>query len=257
MIEMTAQHPSRDARFPVLEGQKIWVTIERDGSSPEKIDANLEDISRKGMKLRVAAFPSLKEAIVLKVVVPELGVDLSIDAQVCWTRPAPDDAWYLGCSLHPDLPEKLLTDLAVKGYLQRRREPRQPVDLPGTMRCEGSPDVVPARVLDYSTGGFRLASSCTAATGRRLLLRFDEQAADTEPVVAKTMWQVQTPAGHQIGCTFVNRDGHRIFLEMLRRNQGSPHADRASGRRRSRWPLLALAALTGVFIFRYFFLAQS
>ncbi len=255
MIKSTEQHPSREARYPVLQGRRIGVTIVRDTSPPDTIEANLVDVSRKGVKLLVADCPSMEEAVVLNLAVPEIGLDLSVDAQICWTRTAPNDAWHLGCVLNPELPEELLTDLAVQGYLQRRRDPRYPIDLSATMRCEGSLDPVPARVLDYSVGGFRLESSHRAAPGRRLLVRFDEGPACRDLVVAKTMWQAQTDSGHQMGCTFVNREGHRIFQEVLRKAQGGSAADPAAGRQRSRWLLLALAAtVAGVAALRFFLL---
>jgi hypothetical protein len=123
------------------------------------------------------------------------------------------------------------------------------------MRCEGSRDPVPARVLDYSIGGFRLESSHRAAPGRRLLIRFDEGPACQDLVVAKTMWQAQTGSGHQMGCTFVNREGHQIFQEVLRQALGRPAANPAARRQKSRWLLLALAAtVAGVVAFRFFWL---
>lgn len=255
MIKSTEQHPSREARFPVLQGRRIGVTIVRDTSPPEKVEAELVDVSRKGMKLLVADCPSMEEAVVLNLSVPEINLDLDIDAQICWTRSAPNDAWYLGCVLNPELPDKLLTDLAVQGYLQRRRDPRYPIDLSATMRCEGSPDPVPARVLDYSIGGFRLESSHRAVPGRRLLVRLDEGPAGRHLVVARTMWQAQTDGGHQMGCTFVNREGHQIFQDVLRNALGRPAGDPDARRQGSGWLLLTLAAaVAGLAAFRFFLL---
>lgn len=256
MIDTSEKLPVREARYPLLEGRAIKVTVERSGGMPpQEIDAELVDVSLGGVKLRVPACPGMQEAVVLRMAAPEIELDLSVDAEVCWTRPAPDDAWYLGCVLNPKLPEKLLTDLAVNGYVQRRRDPRMPIDLPATMRGEGSLDSVPVRLLDYSTGGFRLTSPHTATTGQRLLLRFGEGQQTSDLVVAKTMWQARTADGHQIGCTFVNRDGHRVFQDFLQTKKNPTVAEAGDVLRKSRWPLLTLAALVGILIFRYFYFA--
>jgi hypothetical protein len=45
-----------------------------------------------------------------------------------------------------------------------------------------------------------------------------------------------------------------MFQELLRKNQAPPAAERTVIPSRSRWPLLALAALAGALVFRYFFL---
>jgi hypothetical protein len=255
MIETPEKLPAREARYPLLEGRVIKATVERQGGlPPEEIDAELVDVSMGGVKLLVSKCPAMQEAVVLKMVAPEIELDLSVNAEVCWTRPAPGDAWYLGCTLNPKLPEQLLTDLAVKGYVQRRRDPRIPIDLPASMRSEGSLESVPVRLLDYSTGGLRLAAPHTAATGQRLLFRFGEGPNVSDLIVAKTMWQAQTSDGHQIGCTFVNRDGHRIFQDVVRAINEPTVAKPVELLTRSRWPLLALAALVGILIFRYFFL---
>ncbi len=255
MIETSEKLPARDARFPLLEGRTIRVTVERQGSlPPEEIDAELVDVSLGGMKLLVSKSPAMQEAVVLKMVAPEIELDLSVDAQVCWTRPAPGGASYLGCTLNPKLPEQLLADLAVKGYVQRRRDPRMPIDLPASMRSEGSSESVPIRLLDHSTGGIRLAAPHTTSTGQRLLLRFGEGPNASDLIVAKTMWQAQTSDGHQIGCTFVNRDGHRIFQDIVRAISEPTGAEPVELLTRSRWSLLTLATLVGILIFRYFFL---
>ena len=88
MIETTDKPPQRKARFPILEGRRIRLTMERDGALPAKIDAELVDISHRGVKLRVSDCPSMEEKAVLKLVVPEIHLDLSVEAHICWTRPA-------------------------------------------------------------------------------------------------------------------------------------------------------------------------
>jgi hypothetical protein len=238
----------------LLEGRSIKVTIERNNNGPpEQIDAELVDISPGGVKLSVSTCPGMQEAVVLKFAAPELDLDLTVDAQVCWARPASDDDWHLGCALNPRLPERLITDLAMNGYVQRRRDPRLPIDLSADMRCEGSIEPLSVRLLDYSTGGFRVEASGSAAIGQRVLLRFDD-SDESRLVVARTMWHLQTATGHEIGCTFVNRDGHRIFRDIIRSREKPSVVKPIADAVRSHWPLLIVAALTGITIFRYFFL---
>jgi hypothetical protein len=243
-MEMTGPFPGREARFPVLVGQSIAVTVERsDDVEPQLIDGELIDVSRSGLKLSMSDAPAVREAVVVRLSVPEIDLDLRIDAKVCWSQPAPRDRWYMGCALNPKLPEQVLTKLAIAGYLQRRQDERHAIDLAVRMRCEGTQTVAPAQLLDYSLGGLRLSSPQSAELGQRLLLELDQGPNCREQVVARTVWELSTKNGHEIGCTFVNKDGFRAFREFLSRHRKAAAATRTTVRKMSRHRLLVLATL--------------
>jgi hypothetical protein len=248
--DMLAQAPplaAREIRFPVQKGKSIKVTIERrDGPPLQEIEGEVIDISRAGVKLSVSSCPGMQEAVVLNVLVPEIDLELSIDATVCWSRPGPGETWYLGCVLHPPLPDKVLTDLAIQGYLQRRRDPRHSIDLAATMWCEGILESARVRLADYSTGGIRILSPRAATAGQRLRLQFDEGCGPGDQIVAKTAWQFKRSDGYEIGCAFVSKNSYQVFRDLLPPSDTKAVAKPTSRPRlpHPRW--LALAAAVAI-----------
>jgi hypothetical protein len=252
MLATAPQLPPRETRFPVQEGKSIKVTIERrDGPPMQEIEGEVVDISHAGIKLSVSSCPGMQEAVVLNVLVPEIDLELSIDAQVCWSRPGPGETWYVGCTLHPQLPDNVLTDLAVQGYLQRRRDARHPTELAATMWCEGILESSPVQLADYSTGGIRILSPRAATTGQRVRLQFDEGSDQAGQVVAKTAWQLKNADGYEIGCAFVSKDSYQVFQGLLPSRMTEPAAQAKcwSPTSRPRW--LALAAVVAIAALTY------
>jgi hypothetical protein len=247
MISTIEKLPARDARFPVVEGKTIRVTIERCGDlSTEELGAQLLDISSGGVKLSVMSCPEMHEAVVLKIVLPEIDLHLRVDAKVCWSRPGPGETWYLGCALQPTLPNQVLTDLAINGFLQRRRDPRRPVDVSAQMRCEGAVEAADVQIVDFSSGGLRIRSPQQAEMGQRLLLQLEDGADAAGSFMAKVAWQLRGEDGYELGCTFVNKDGPQLLRDAL--PDDDDVADEKAGAPRSRlrgW-LLAMALLLAV-----------
>ena len=216
MISTIEKLPARDARFPVVEGKTIRVTIERCGDlSPEELNAALLDISSGGVKLSVTACPAMHEAVVLRIVLPEIDLDLRVDAKVCWSRPGPGETWYLGCALLPTLPVRVLTDLAINGFLQRRRDPRRPIDVSAQMRCEGAAEAADVQIVDFSSGGLRIRSPQQAEVGQRLLLQLEDRPDVASSFMAKAAWQLRRDDGYELGCTFVNKEGPQLLHDAM------------------------------------------
>ena len=121
-----------ESRHALCEDRSVNVTIQRgEGRSPSQIPAELIDISRTGVKLAAPSCPAIDDALVLKLQFPSVDLDLSVEAKVCWAQPAEQESWRLGCTLTPKLPADVLTRLAVGGYIQRRRNTRHSLDVPG------------------------------------------------------------------------------------------------------------------------------
>jgi c-di-GMP-binding flagellar brake protein YcgR len=249
----TSEHwPPREARFPVVEGKTIRVKIERRGdASAKEFDAELIDISHGGVKLSAASCPAIREAVLLRLVLPEIDLDLQVDARVCWSRPGPGELWYLGCALQPSLPDRVLTDLAINGFLQRRRDPRRQVDLGAQMRCEGVPEAVDVRIVDFSSGGLRIRSPQEAEMGQRLLLQLEDGPDATDSFLAKAAWQLRREDGYELGCTFVNKEGPELFHGVLHDDDDATGGTARDPRRRSRGRLLALVLLLAVLLLAY------
>jgi hypothetical protein len=194
----------------------------------------------------------MQEAVVLRIILPAIDLDLRVDAKVCWSRPGPGETWYLGCALKPVLPDHVLTDLATNGFLQRRRDPRHPIDVSAEMRCEGTGEASDVRILDFSSGGLRLRSPRQAEVGQRLLLQLTEGGDPTSSsFMAKAIWQLQRDDGHEIGCTFVNKDGPHLLHDVLPDNNHAADEKIHSRRSKSRWWLLAAVLLLAILVAAY------
>jgi hypothetical protein len=252
MISTTEKLPAREARFPVVEGKTIRVTLERSGDpSSEELDALLLDISNGGVKLSVTSCPAIDEAVVLRIMLPDIDLDLRVDAKVCWSRPGNGEMWYLGCALMPALPDHVLTELAINGFLQRRRDPRRPVDLRAHMRCEGAGEPADVQIVDFSSGGLRIRSPQQAETGQRLLLQVGERADAAGSFMAKVAWQLRRDDDYELGCTFVNKDGPQLLRDALPDDDDAADARASKPRSQSRGWLLAAALLLAVLAAAY------
>ena len=104
---------------------------------------------------------------------PEITDDFTVAASVCWARTAGGTSWRLGCSFAHELPESLLSQLAVHGYIDRREGDRRAVGVPAVVQWEASREVTNMQLQDVSPGGFNLLSPVTAASGTRLRLVLD------------------------------------------------------------------------------------
>lgn len=208
----------REPRCCILEDGMVGVRVERvRGSAPGMIDAELIDISRSGVKLRVASCPALGEEVVLRLEVPSADLDLALSAKVQWTRAVADETWRIGCALASELPEHILSRLAVNGYIQRRQDERHATDIGGKARWELDRHPFPVRIVNFSAGGFCIACPREERerAGERLLLEFDGEEAGSAFVVGRSVWLLDVGDSHRIGCTFVNREGHRLLRRML------------------------------------------
>jgi hypothetical protein len=252
MISTGDKLPARETRFPVVDGKSIRVTIKRCGDmSAEELDAQLLDISTGGVKLTVTSCPAVQEAVVLRIVLPEINLDLRVDARTCWSRPGTGETWYLGCALKPKLPDQVLTDLAINGFLQRRRDPRRPTDLSAQMRCEGTAEVADVQICDFSPGGLRVRAPQPVEMGQRLLIQLPEGSGAAGHFIAKTTWQLRRDDGYELGCTFVNKEGLQLIHDALLEDRDAADEKARPPRRRSRGWWLAAALLLAALLAAY------
>ena len=202
----------RDNRYKGLQGEDVKVVIERKTEGePEEVVARLLDISRGGAKLTVTACIPFEEAVRLKIDIPDLHVELVIAADVCWTRPADDGGWMLGCAFKPKLPEDALDQLAKGGYVDRRRHARTPLVLRATACWELGETSIPVRLQDASEGGFAMLCPQLGETGQRLLLHLCNDDGSPASIPAKIQWRLKTGDEYLIGCSFSNEKDFELL----------------------------------------------
>lgn len=254
----TADVGSPDSHYQVRDPQAIKVVVQRAGppmegkharpsarSSPAEADAELLDISPSGVKLRVFACLPMYEALVIRLEVPGLDRALSLPATVCWTQPAGPANWRLGCAFAHELPGHVLADLAAEGYLDRRKDRRQAVDVEGSARWELSEVSIPVRLVNISAGGFCIRCSQSGHVGERLLLELEDGRRAPVSAHARAVWQLAAAEGWLIGCVWATRKDHDLVRRSVAWNAASERADGSCPRRR---PAVRLAVLVAVLV---------
>jgi hypothetical protein len=139
--------------------------------------------------------------------------------------------------LSKELPDEVLTKLAVHGYLQRRQHTRYAVDIPGSVRWELTRANFPVRVTDFSDGGFCMLCAEEARVGDRFALELQSERDQRSPILAKANWTSKTPEGYKIGCEFLGNEAPG----RMRRCVGDAAGAHPCSVRRWSWRL-ALAA---------------
>jgi hypothetical protein len=215
--ELTAKGAAarRESRFRAGE-QPVRVVFERSGGdAPCELDAELLDFSVYGTRLLLSSPARFHEAVTLRLENDEIGLHISVAANVCWIRKHDAETWRLGCAFEPALPEETLEELFRYRVLDRRQDTRLPVHALGAAQWELSREPAPVQLVDLSEGGCCLQSPVAAPPNSRLVLYLDRRDGTKIDVAARTQWQVQRDNGWLIGCQFVSCRGHDQVRDAL------------------------------------------
>ncbi len=191
------------------------ITIQRVAADDnDMFDAELVDLSTGGAKFVVPNCLHFCEAVELRIHVSEIGLDISVNAQVCWMRTNEDGTWIVGCSFTPGISEEILLELGVGGYIDRRREQRHHANISATASWQLDKEQTPVVVSDYSTAGFCLSTPKVGTVGQRIILRL-ESAEESHTIAGMVQWQVKAHDTRLMGCTFTNGDGFRHLRAVV------------------------------------------
>jgi hypothetical protein len=218
----------------------VKVAVQRAaGLPPFKQEADLLDIWKDGAKLLASYCPQIQETLHLEIKIPELGHEISLPATVRWRQPASGDTWRLGCAFAETLPENVLGQLAVLGYVERRKDPRQKVNIEAHARWELAKEEIPIRIVSISAGGLGITCPQTGKIGERLLVRLGDDQTGPVFVHARAVWQMPVGGDFLIGCALASRADH----ELLRGSLGLPAAGRLANAWASQWKSVLVLAL--------------
>jgi hypothetical protein len=204
----------RDPRYEIKKGNDVAVTIRTPRGSCECVSAELVNISVGGAKFKTSKPFSVKDMVAVEIAVEHPRRRIEASAEVCWMAPAAGDGWWLGCSLRPRIPEKVLHDFAMAGILERREHPRESVSLPTIAKWELTGETVAARILDFSRGGFCLLLQTEGKLGERVLVQFDREGKGEIQVHGKALWQTENRDGFMIGCEILHPQDFNVLKEM-------------------------------------------
>ena len=210
------------------------------------------DLSQGGAKLGLREPLPIKAQVRLRLVSEALASDVNLDGNVCWSRPAGNGLWWMGCAFDEPIPDEQIDELAMAGGLERRRESRSPQDATAFVRWELAPEPVKVRLVDLSRGGFALIMPSRPAVGDRLSLCFEIRNAAEVPIMARVQWFQVHSNGYIVGCTFLGRDEFTACRQRIEiHNPQSPAPTPQSMRY---WAAILLGVVTAAvssFILRY------
>jgi hypothetical protein len=214
----------KDPRFKIRSGQALEVTLAQNGARPDQsVLARLIDISRGGAKLSLSSPVLFNSDALLRLKSASLGLDLTMTAGMCWSRPEEDRGWLLGCSFSPRLPLEVLSRLIESDVLERRTAARRPRRIPITAQWELDPAPIPGYLWDVSEGGFCFLSPSKA--GEQVTISPVETRRSTA-IQARRQWALEVGGGYVVGCSYLNAGDHRFFEDL----QGyvEPQSDRGA-----------------------------
>jgi hypothetical protein len=242
-----------DPRYELRAAGRLAVRVERAaGLPPVEAGVKLVDISREGVKLLASSRLHIHETVTIRIEVPEVRRDFSLPARVCWSHPAKGESWRLGCTFTQDLHEDVLDQLAVLGYIERRKDPRQTVDAEAWAVWELAEQGFPVRIVSLSPGGFCICCPQAGKIGARLLLEFGNGEDRPVRIHGRAVWQATADGYCLMGCALASRGDYELLCSSVKpaldsrpfgRTWNMPSRSKAeTGSARSR-PALKLAAV--------------
>lgn len=205
----------REERYRLTDPLAVSVEIETDSDGEStKLDAELVDISRGGVRLRSRTSVSEKDGLTITIVSKGFSKSLSARAQVCWTTLAPKGRYWLGCSIEPKIPQALLDHLAANGILERRQDARQKVAITLFACWELDPTEFEVSILNIARGGICLSISQDGNPGDRICLTLPGDNQRTTYVLATVCWQVKTDDGYVVGCRFCHQTSYEKLMQL-------------------------------------------
>ncbi|MEM6363234.1 MAG: PilZ domain-containing protein [Planctomycetota bacterium] len=178
------------------------------------LPCDLSDISCGGCAVRVKLGEHVDVQVgVLRLVDPELGINLDVAGKLCWKQQTSVGVNTFGFRFRQRLEASMIDQLINQGVVTRRQVHR--------VRCDGEIDVRRAHgkepvgyavLEDCSSTGVRLSMDVLPEVGERLLLSSESGRSGSVSVV----WSSTGSEGHHCGCLFVNVRSSRSINDAVR-----------------------------------------
>lgn len=238
----------REPRYHVNPEFNIRVAVRRAAMPNQEISGKVVDMSQSGARLVLESSVQFQEAITVYLVCEEMGLDIALSSNVCWLRQGrgPEE-WVLGCAFDPELPADYLEDFFRNGLLERRSNPRLPLDMEARALWELSNEPAPIRLVNVSQCGFCMTTSNMVEVGRRVRLFVDRANRPELQIDGRIQWAMRNGEEQVLGCHLVNTSGYdsigelAAIAEASMQPQGKPKPEPLSA-----WRLLFYTALTAL-----------
>ena len=209
-----SSYVEREKRFSVqdLKLEVIVNRVDREDSS-EYYFANVVNVSRRGMKLRVPCRLRFGEKIQIRLVSTDDDLHYFGVGTILRVRSNSEDTWEISCSLETELHPELMDSIVSDAGEERRKQPRLPFDRDVFLQREGAIAFVPAQVVNVSEGGFCIVAPESIGTNQRLKFQIENSNGKRKQVVGDVCWQAKSDKGYRIGCSFVDARSHKALID--------------------------------------------
>ena len=203
---MTQWRP-RSPRYEIVRADGIAVELKQLSGEDQYVTfpAQLKQISQGGARLITQRPLRLDERFVVSVKFDATAFESIVDARVAWARPLRGEDWLMGCEFTPELPEQLLDDLALNGFINRREKGRILVRTPVNVRQDSCPEMSQGNIVDFSHGGLCLESEFASQLEEQLQLIVGTNGSQKQANML-VRWRIESHESlHVMGCEFVHR----------------------------------------------------
>lgn len=231
----------RATRYRVTEPDGIGLCVRYAGEPLQTVE--LIDISTAGCCFR--ADRKFDRDSRLEIAFGVDGFEHATIVRTRWATPMAKSGWLIGVEFEQPTSIDSLDKLAGKGFIDRRQDQRRVVQLPVEIRTELDSRFVPAELVDYSGGGFRVdADIAIASAGERLMLKVPVEQGN-RAVYGKVAWtkEVDEPKRFLIGCEFVSQKDHATLARALNPERAQQWTRQSSPSSSTRWLLVAATVL--------------
>lgn len=228
-------------RYRVTDPDGIDLRVGDDGQSLQAVE--LVDISTAGCCF--SAERSFERNTPLQLSFQVDDFEHSTAVRTRWATPSAKSGWLIGVEFEVPATEANLDNLASKGVIDRRQDPRRVVQLPVEVRTELESGFITAELVDYSGGGFRVdTDSSFIAVGARLMMKVPVEQG-SRAVYGKVAWtkEVDEPKRFLIGCEFVSQKDHATLARALNPEGGQPWSHEIQQSSSRKWVLIAAVLL--------------
>jgi hypothetical protein len=203
--------PCDERRIWIRYPSTVETTCERVSGNHTGMPARVRNISRGGINLQVDHCISPGSLLGVELPAPSDAGTYTVLAYVLHSTPETDDQWALGCTFARELTDE---DLQVFGA--QRRKPSSPdqrnwirYSCSATARYQfvsaQTSQKWPARVVDISAGGIRLAVDQTIDVGALLSLELHAKTGDASRVLLACVARLDRGPDEELilGCNFI------------------------------------------------------
>ena len=206
----------REQRFRVEDLKQLEVIVAPVSDSSKAYFADLVDLSRQGLKIRVPiCVPFGEEVRILLEAGGHVYNGIGTSRHV---RSVSRGEWEVGCSLDPILDQEIMGFIVAETGKERRQHNRTLVNHKVSLQTEGNMDRLSAKVVNFSVGGFCLLVENKHEIDQRVKVMLDGNG-NSEVVAAQVRWQNETDDGYLIGCNFVEANSHVALLNCVHKTK--------------------------------------